>query len=720
MTGSAKIIIVASLVLLSVFDTMSQPVWVTGTPSVPSTGPLTITVNYGIDRIGTVYAIVYNFNNTAILTSSAVRTRALFAPGGTVVATLVRSVKKSDIGRILQSILNVTTPNQIYTIYIVAADSRAFLQVSPIRLNATTLPCPEANAGSGGNECDLNFALNAVLSFGTGTWSKVSGPGNATFSPNPNTPVATVTVTAYGTYTFRWTETKGACTSSAEILVNFIQRPAANAGNGGNACGPEFELHASTVSSEATGIWTMTSGTGTASFSPDANSPDATVTVSEYGTKVFTWTVINGICLSSSNVTVNFYEQPVANAGTGGNNCGREFYLNAVPSAGTGTWTRVSGPGTSSFSPNNHTANAKVTVSAYGNYVFRWTEVNGPCTSRASVSVGFFEQVSADAGNGGDECDKNFQLNAVPGSGTCTWTKISGPGNATFTPNANQYNAVVTVTQIGAYDFAWTEVNNNCSSVDIIRVVFHDPPAVNAGSDQAICKGSSVTLHATGTGNFLWSPANLLNNPNIADPVATPTITTIFTVNLTDEWNCKNSDRVTIEVKEKPVADAGPDQVLDYLFETILSASEPDASETGEWNLVSGTAVFDNKNDNNTRVSQLSLGDNDLVWTVANGVCSGSSDTLLIRINNLIIPSLITPNLDGKNDFFVIKGIDTFRKARLSIFNRWGARVYMTDNYANNWDGRDERGNLLPEDTYYYILQTENSKPIKGYLVIKR
>ncbi len=720
MSGSAKIISVASLVLLSVFDTIAQPVWVTGTPSIPSTGPLTITLNYGIDRLGTVYAIVYNFNNTAIMTSSAVRSRALQAPGGTVVATLVRSVRRSDIGKILQSILNVTAPDQIHTVYIVAADGKAILQATPVRLNATTLPCPAANAGSGGEECDLNFVLNAVLSFGTGTWTKVSGPGNAAFSPNANTPNATVTVTAYGSYTFRWTETKGGCTVSAEIAVNFFQRPVANAGAGGDACGTEFGLQAVTGSSVGTGIWTMTSGTGTASWSPDEHSPNAVVTVSEYGTKVFTWTVINGICSSSSNVTVNFYEQPVANAGTGGNNCGREFYLNALPSAGTGTWTRVSGPGTSNFSPDNHTANAKVTVSAYGSYVFRWTEVNGPCTSRASVSVGFFAQVSADAGNGGDECDRNFQLNAVPGSGTGTWTKVGGPGNATFSPNANQYNAIVTVTQTGAYDFAWTEVNSSCTSADIIRVVFHDLPSISAGNDLTICKGSSIALHASGNGTFLWSPANLLNNPNIADPVATPPVTTIFTVNLTDEWNCKNSDRVTVEVREKPVANAGPDQILDYLFETVLGASEPNTFETGEWILASGTGVFADKNDNNSRVSELSIGDNDFVWIVSNGVCSESSDTVLIRINNLIIPTLITPNMDGKNDFFVIKGIDTFRKTRLSIFNRWGARVYMTDNYANNWDGKDDNGNLLPEDTYYYMLQPEKVKPIKGYLVIKR
>jgi gliding motility-associated-like protein len=687
---------------------------------VPSTGPLTITLNYGIDRIGTVYAIVYNYNNTSILTSSVVRSRALQAPGGTVVATIISSIRKADIGRVLQSVLNVTSPNQIHTIYIVAADGKALLQAAPVRLNATTLACGKANPGTGGNECDLNFVFSAVVSFGTGTWTKVSGPGNATFSPNANAPTGTVTVTAYGTYTFRWTETKGTCTSSADIVVNFYQRPVANAGSGGDACGPSFGLQAITGTSVGTGTWTMTSGTGTATFSPDANSPNATVTVTEYGTKVFTWTMSNGICSASSNVTVNFYQQPVANAGTGGNNCGRDFFLSAVPSAGTGTWTRVSGPGNAAFSPNTHAPNAKVSVTAYGSYVFRWTEINGPCTSRATVTVGFFEQVAADAGNGGDECDRNFQLNAIPGSGTGTWSMISGPGIATFSPNAHQYNAVVTVTQTGAYDFSWTVVSNNCTSSDIIRVVFHDIPAINAGPDQAVCKGGSVTLHATGTGTFLWSPGNLLNDPNIADPVATPPATTVFTINLTDQWNCKNSDNVTVDVREKPVVNAGPDQVLDYMFETVLTASEPISSETGEWIVVTGTGIFADKTDNNTKVSELSLGENGLVWTVANGVCPAASDTVMIMINNLLIPTLITPNEDGKNDLFIIKGLETFGKTRLSIFNRWGARVYMTDNYTNTWDGKDDNGNLLPEDTYYYILLPENIKPIKGYLVIKR
>jgi gliding motility-associated-like protein len=577
---------------------------------------------------------------------------------------------------------------------------------------------PLANPGVGGTECDLNFVLNAIPSVGVGTWARVTGPGTAVYSPNANIPGATVTVSAYGTYTFRWTETNGTCTSSSIVTVNFYQQPDANAGPGGDACNLNFALNA--IPSAGLGTWRMTSGTGIATFTPSVNAPTATVTISEYGTKVFTWKEVNGICSDSSMITVNFYRQPVANAGTGGNNCGNEFNFSAIPSIGTGTWTRDSGPGNATFSPDANTPSAKVTVTAYGTHVFRWTEINGTCSSSETVTVTFVQQPAADAGPGGDECDLNFTLRATPGPGTGTWSKISGPGNAVFTPNANQYNTVVTVTQFGAYDFAWTEVNSLCSSADIVRVTFHDLPAVSAGTDLLLCKGKSIQLYASGNGTFSWSPADLLNNPNIYNPVATPELTTAFTVTLTDQWKCKNSDQVNVEVREQPVSDAGPDQVLEFLFETNFQAIAPGTNQSGEWTQLAGEGVISNVNDPLSLVSDLSLDVNSFIWSISNEVCPVASDTVNITVHNLIIPSLITPNLDGNNDFFVIKGIESFGQTSLTIFNRWGARVYENSKYDNSWEGMDDKGNPLPEDTYFYVLTPEKNKTFKGYVVIRR
>ncbi len=716
-----KILILQIILILPATGLLeAQPLWVAGTPVVNSTGPVTIDLGYGLDRTGTVYILVYNYDNTNDLSSTLVRYLARFGPSGNLVETAELDVKRADVGQVRRVVLEVRDPDQIHTIFIVAADSRGRLQQTPVRLTATTLPCPPANPGTGGDECDLDFVLNAVPSFGSGTWTRVSGPGNATFSPDPRTPDATVRVTVYGTYVFRWTETIGDCRSSGDITVNFYQRPDADAGRGGTECDLDFNLNAVTISDDVNGTWTMTEGSGSAIFSPDANSPSAVVRVSEYGRKVFTWTVTSGPCTDASEVTVDFYQAPEPDAGEDASNCGLEYYLNATPSTGTGTWSRVSGPGNAVFRPDVHDPSAMVTVTEFGTYVFRWTEVNGPCSAGSTVTIGFFEQVSANAGNGGDECDRTFSLNAVPGSGTGTWSLVSGPGSATFNPGPNDPQATVSVSDWGSYDFAWTEVSSNCTSADVIRIVFHSPPEVSAGQDLITCKGTPVTLNATGTGTFSWSPAGSLSNPAIPNPQALPAATTEYTVTLTDPWGCRNSDRVTVTVREIPDADAGPDQELEYQFETLLEASDLDPGETGEWRVISGTASFTDRTSNTTEVTELSIGENVLLWSVSNGVCNLSTDTVVVRIKELIIPTLITPNLDGNNDYMIINGIESMGTTNLTVFNRWGAVVYSSADYKNDWDGKDNNGNDLPEDTYFFLLSPKKIMPIKGYIVIRR
>ena len=119
-------------------------------------------------------------------------------------------------------------------------------------------------------------------------------------------------------------------------------------------------------------------------------------------------------------------------------------------------------------------------------------------------------------------------------------------------------------------------------------------------------------------------------------------------------------------------------------------------------------------------MKNLGIGVNTFIWTISNNVCEPATDTVNIRVSDLVIPSLITPNLDGRNDFFVINGLESLGRTRFVVFNRWGAQVYAVDEYKNDWDGKDENGNPLLNDTYYYILIPENTKMINGFIVIKR
>ena len=263
-------------------------------------------------------------------------------------------------------------------------------------------------------------------------------------------------------------------------------------------------------------------------------------------------------------------------------------------------------------------------------------------------------------------------------------------------------------------------VTSTCTSIDIVRVVFYDLPALNAGVDTATCKGDNIQLGAEGTGSFVWIPAALLDNPEIRGPVATPIASTTFTVTLTDQFGCKNSDDVIVEVREKPVANAGPDQVLVHLFETKMDAVLDHDYETGLWSLVSGTGEFFDNTYAKTSVSDFSPNENILIWTVNNGVCPSSSDTVIITVNDMIVPTLITPNMDGKNDYLVLRGFVNMGRIELLIFDRRGVRVYKNGDYKNNWDGVDYNHDPLPDDTYFFVLRTENGQSISGFVVVRR
>jgi large repetitive protein len=92
---------------------------------------------------------------------------------------------------------------------------------------------------------------------------------------------------------------------------------------------------------------------------------------------------------------------------------------------------------------------------------------------------------------------------------------------------------------------------------------------------------------------------------------------------------------------------------------------------------------------------------------------------------DLFVPEVITPNGDGKNDFFIIKGTQG-KSVSLVVFNRWGNKVYENGQYDNTWDGTPNAGGIigdgkLPQGTYYFIVEFSDgeTKPIHGYVVIQ-
>ena len=135
------------ILLLSVISATivkgQPPTWVPGTPSLGAPGAITIPINYGINKVGIVYVICFNYNHGSSLMSSEIRAAALAGPGGGRTATAVIPVTAGNINLTLQHILNVPDANRLHTLYIVAEGTPGGLQAVPVRLNFTTLPCPK-------------------------------------------------------------------------------------------------------------------------------------------------------------------------------------------------------------------------------------------------------------------------------------------------------------------------------------------------------------------------------------------------------------------------------------------------------------------------------------------------------------------------------------------------------------------------------------------------
>jgi gliding motility-associated-like protein len=251
-------------------------------------------------------------------------------------------------------------------------------------------------------------------------------------------------------------------------------------------------------------------------------------------------------------------------------------------------------------------------------------------------------------------------------------------------------------------------------AVDTTYVKITKLPHVSIlSSNHPMCTNDLRTLEGSpGGGDFLIydGPGSISNN------VLSSTEQGIIKIIYNYTGECANKDTQSIIVNRYPDARAGPDQKLKFLYETHMEA-EISPGETGEWSLISGSGMIRDVYSPTSEITSLAIGENIFSWRVLNGSCE-QTDDVIITVEDLFVPSVITPDGDGKNDYFKISEYPGH--VGLIIFNRWGIEEYRDGNYKNDWDGRNNKGAILPYDTYFYVLSFENGKIKKGSVLIKR
>jgi gliding motility-associated-like protein len=305
------------------------------------------------------------------------------------------------------------------------------------------------------------------------------------------------------------------------------------------------------------------------------------------------------------------------------------------------------------------------------------------------------------------------------GGDSYLWT---GPNNYTSTDNS----PVVTNNANSGFDGVYTIkiTKNGCPFFASTTVKVYQPATiVPLGNTITICEGSSTQLSVQGTNitQYKWTPSTGLDHDDISNPVATPVTTTTYTATVNNDGcpDVQPETSVTVSVLKKPFANAGPTiKMFEGESVKIAATAQGDQIKT-YW---TPSESLDDPNS----VTPLASPTANITYTLhveSTFGCGISTSSVYVRVyKKLTVANTFTPNGDGINDYWNIKNIDDYPQAAISVFTRYGEKVFESNaGYSKPWDG-NYNGKKLPAGTYYYIIDLKDDGLPKqsGWLFIAR
>lgn len=233
----------------------------------------------------------------------------------------------------------------------------------------------------------------------------------------------------------------------------------------------------------------------------------------------------------------------------------------------------------------------------------------------------------------------------------------------------------------------------NCFDTIVKPVAIGTPPPVSVSPNQTICLGDYVTLSASGGFAYSWAPSTGLSNPNFQNPIANPTVTTQYSVTITNINSVGDTCRFMLvtnvnvtQVSAIPIqVSANPDTVVIGGSSVLTLTASPNAIAT--WYPGGTTSP-------STGYTVTTVPPRTTTYTVViqRGPCS---ETLTVTVwviedgcesSDVFIPNTFTPNGDGSNDLMFARG-SKIQEMYFAIYNRWGELVFETSDKNVGWDG---------------------------------
>lgn len=258
---------------------------------------------------------------------------------------------------------------------------------------------------------------------------------------------------------------------------------------------------------------------------------------------------------------------------------------------------------------------------------------------------------------------------------------------------------------------------NGCHDTDDVVIDNKTHVTSVVGNGGEICEGDEFVLNVSGGQTYLWTPEGSLNNNTGTSPVASPVVTTEYRV-VAYEGSCiPDTNNVDVIVHPKPELTVRGEQ-------TIVAGNTADLLASGEhivrflWSPSETLNCFDCS----APVADPMKTTKYRVIVFTDFECTDTGEVtvnVLCDKSQVFIPNTFTPNGDGVNDIFYIRGAGIPRIKSFRVYNRWGEVMFERSNVNVNdkqdgWDGT-YGGNVLPPDVYVYTVEAfcENGDLLK-------
>jgi len=396
-------------------------------------------------------------------------------------------------------------------------------------------------------------------------------------------------------------------------------------------------------------------------------------------TTVFTLTV-NDACNMATIKTFSVNVTPTVSVASVSICAGEAVALNAT--------------GASSYTWSTGATTNPVTVSPPVTTNYTVTGAIGPCTHSTVTTVNIITSPNISVSGNNDICEGQSTSLFVTGAPSYTWSTGQNTSSITVSPTSS------TVYQVSAG-------SGTCTASVSYPVNVTPIPTIGI-SGSVICAGQQASLTATGAGSYQWSTGETGSTIH-----PSPAGTTTYSVSGAN-GSCSNTAvyTVTVTTDTPQLLPAGPYKFcVDTVRQVpvIIVSTNPNYAIT--WTIPPGGVAPKDTVGNVYYVASSQAGTGIYTITVTDLCNHQSSITVDITVTvcDIQVPNVVTANHDNVNDYFRIRGLESFTGSVLSVYNRWGKQVYKNEDYRNDW-----KPDMSP-GTYFYVLNLQDGRKYNGF-----